>query len=175
VNTSGDERRNKILNAIGADARPISASALALSFGVSRQVIVSDVAILRASGHDIIATARGYMMERPPAGRYLGRVAVKHSRARTRDELMAIVGAGCVVVDVTVTHPFYGDLTGSLNLATAADVDEFIEHVESKKGKLLLDLTGGVHMHAISCESKDAFAEVQSKLSRMGILLPATS
>ncbi|MDR0519372.1 MAG: transcription repressor NadR [Clostridiales Family XIII bacterium] len=189
MNNSGAERRKKILEAISADDRPLSASALADSMGVSRQAIVGDVAILRASGHSIIATARGYMMERPCAGRYSGRVAVKHSRTRTRSELMAIVRAGGVVVDVTVTHPFYGDLTGSLNLATPQDVDEFITCIgggragggktggsndNAEKGALLSDLTGGIHMHTISCESRDVFDAIVSELSRMGILLSNT-
>jgi transcriptional regulator of NAD metabolism len=165
-------RRAKIVEIIDTDDRPVPASALAERLGVSRQVIVSDVAILRAGGRNIIATARGYMMERLNAGRYFGRIAVKHSKAETKAELSAIVRAGGIVVDVTVTHPFYGDLTGSLNLATLEDVDDFIAQIENGKGKLLSNLTDGVHMHTVSCADRSGFEAVLSELSAMGILLP---
>ncbi|MDR3225743.1 MAG: transcription repressor NadR [Clostridiales Family XIII bacterium] len=167
----GGTRREKILDAINAGDAPVSASALARCLGVSRQVIVSDVAILRANGYSIIATSRGYMTERQNAGRYVGRIAVKHAAAKTRDELSAIVRAGGIVIDVTVTHPVYGDLTGSLNIATLADVDDFVSHIKGQKGKLLSDLTGGIHMHTISCSGRKSFDMVISELSRMGILI----
>jgi len=170
----GNVRREKLLEAIEAEGAPISASALAGRLGVSRQIIVSDVAILRAKGDKIIATSRGYMMERQNAGGYVGRIAVKHTGAKTRDELSAIVRAGGTIVDVTITHPFYGDLTGSLNIATLSDVDDFIADIQGKKGKLLLDLTGGIHMHTISCADRKGFDAVVSELSRMGILIPDT-
>jgi len=56
-----DLRREYVLNAIKQQSKPVSASFLAKELNVSRQVIVGDVALLRAQGNDIIATARGYM------------------------------------------------------------------------------------------------------------------
>jgi transcriptional regulator of NAD metabolism len=171
----GIKRRERILETISAEDRPISASVLAGQLGVSRQIIVNDVAFLRVSGHEIVATPRGYMMERQVAGRYLGRVAVKHSRASTREELSAIVSAGGIVLDVTITHPFYGDLTGSLNIANQADVDDFIAHIADGKGKLLTNLTDGVHMHTISCADRAGFEIIVSELARRGFIAPDTN
>jgi transcriptional regulator of NAD metabolism len=169
----GSERRDNILEIIASEGQPVSASALASRLGVSRQVIVSDIAILRVVGHNITATARGYMMERQSAGRYVGRVAVKHPASKTRNELSAIVRTGCVIIDVTVTHPYYGDLTGSLNIATLSDVDDFIRHIEKRKGKMLCELTGGVHIHTLSCAGKAGFDAAVAELSRMGMLISA--
>ena len=49
----------KVLN---NSKEPVTGSTLAKDFNVTRQVIVQDMAILRAEGKDIIATPQGYMM-----------------------------------------------------------------------------------------------------------------
>ena len=53
------QRRNLILEYLSAGERPQSAAALAQRLSVSRQVIVGDVALLRAGGAGITATPRG--------------------------------------------------------------------------------------------------------------------
>lgn len=57
------ERRQEILKLLHQSAHPISASALAERFSVTRQVIVGDIALLRSSGADILATPRGYCIQ----------------------------------------------------------------------------------------------------------------
>ena len=47
--------------------RVLSAGELAARFDVSRQIIVGDIAILRAGGEEILSTARGYRLVRPAA------------------------------------------------------------------------------------------------------------
>jgi transcriptional regulator of NAD metabolism len=138
---------------------------------VSRQVIVGDVALLRARGSDIIATSRGYMLSSSlPSGRYVGKIACRHSAADTEKELLAIVDLGGRIVDVTVTHRLYGDLTGQLNLATREDVHDFINNITSGKGRLLLELTDGVHLHTVACRDRAAFGAISEELDRLGIL-----
>ena len=73
-----DERRKAIADVLRAADAPVSASALAEKFSVSRQIIVGDIALLRSSGEEILATPRGYVTPKEARG-ILRRVAVKHT------------------------------------------------------------------------------------------------
>lgn len=165
-------RRDKMKAMLTVTGIPVSASELARQFGVSRQVIVGDVALLRAHGLDIIATSRGYMASRPvPAGRYVGKIVCCHSTLEsTRQELEIIVHLGGEVVDVVVGHPVYGEITGQLNVTTAADIERFMERVEKSETRLLSDLTGGVHMHTIVCRDYAMYEEITGELEHAGLL-----
>ena len=55
----GDARRQELLRLISKSQKPISGTELAQTLHVSRQVIVQDVALLRASKYPIFATNRG--------------------------------------------------------------------------------------------------------------------
>jgi transcriptional regulator of NAD metabolism len=138
---------------------------------VSRQIIVGDVALLRAGGSAIIATARGYMMNAPaPSGRFVGKIACRHNLNDTERELLAMVDMGAEVVDVVVTHHLYGDMTGRLNLVTRGDVYEFMNKVKNGGERLLSELTNGVHLHTLACRDKAAFDAVAARLKDMGLL-----
>jgi len=166
-------RRKKIFEIIDKDNTPVSASALAKELSVSRQVIVGDVAILRAQGHEIIATARGYMIPgfREP-NQYVGKMACCHNAENTKDELYTIVDLGATVVNVIVEHELYGEITGQLNIKTRDDVDAFVDRVKSAEVKLLSVLTLGVHLHTIACRNKAHFEQVYHALNTAGFLVP---
>jgi len=165
-----DLRRKQILALIMCRKPPISATTLAKQLGVSRQIIVGDIALLRAAGNDIIATARGYMMATHQGG-YLGQIACKHSSDLAKDELYTMVNLGAIVVDVTIYHEVYGEITGNLNLKTRDDVDMFVK--KSASTKLLSELTAGVHLHTISCTDKEHFEETKKALDEKGFLFRA--
>ena len=57
------ERRRAIIGVLERAKEPVSGSALAREVGVSRQIVVQDIALLRADGHDIVATNRGYVLQ----------------------------------------------------------------------------------------------------------------
>ena len=107
------ERRQAIARRLERARSPVSATALAREFSVSRQIIVGDVAILRAGGQGITATPRGYMVQNAPSG-LVRQIAVKHDGQAMEAELNAMVDQGCTVLDVIVDHPIYGQLTGCL-------------------------------------------------------------
>lgn len=165
---TAEERRAAILDILTRSAGPVSASALAGRFGVSRQLIVGDVALLRAGGAAIDATARGYVVQGRRAG-LTRRVACRHQGAEMAAELQIMVDNGCVVVDVIVEHPVYGQLTGALGLASRYDVKEFIRR--SKAAQPLSLLTEGVHLHTLSCPDEEAFLRVKAELRAAGFLL----
>ena len=79
-------RRAAILSRLEQTDHPVSAAALAREFAVSRQIIVGDVALLRAGGADIAATPRGYVLPRDSAA-LLRTVACVHDREGMAREL----------------------------------------------------------------------------------------
>lgn len=166
-----EKRREQILALLLQSDQPLSASYLSKTFGVSRQGIVGDIALLRAQGREIIATSRGYLAAPVvPSGRYLGKLACQHTLEQTEKELSMIVAYGAEVLDVIVEHYFYGEITGQLNIATQKDVDAFMDNVRENKARLLSELTGGVHLHTISCRDVEHFRTVQEALREQGLL-----
>ena len=161
------ERRNAIYQVLSADT-PISATALAGRFGVTRQVVVGDIALLRAEGRSVIATPRGYIIPVPDG--FLRTIACVHNAAQTRDELNAMVDCGCTVIDVVVEHPVYGQLTAPLAISSRYDVEQFIEKMASASASPLSALTEGVHLHTLSCPDEEVFNHLRDKLREMGML-----
>ena len=162
-------RRAAILSRLEQTDHPVSAAALAREFAVSRQIIVGDVALLRAGGADIAATPRGYVLPRDSAA-LLRTVACVHDREGMARELEIMVDQGCQVVDVVVEHPIYGQLAGQLHLSSRYDVQEFVRSVSKNQANLLSDLTGGIHLHTLRCPSEEAFQRVRAALDEAGLL-----
>lgn len=166
---NAQQRRAHILERLEQSAQPVSATALAGELGVSRQIIVGDVALLRAAGADITATPRGYVVRR--AAGLVRQVAVQHRPEEMEGELNAMVDQGCTVLDVVVEHPVYGQLTGRLDLSSRYDVSEFIRRVAKSRSHPLSDLTDGIHLHTIACPDEGAYQRVLEALEREGFLL----
>ena len=160
-----EQRRQAILNTLRQSDQPVSAGVLAERFSVSRQIVVGDVALLRATGADITATPRGYVMQRSPAG-LLRQIVCRHSASGMEAELNAMVDNGCTVLDVIVDHPVYGQLTGPLQLSSRYDVHQ-------SDARPLSDLTEGIHLHTISCPDEASWQRVLDALRRMHILIEA--
>ena len=160
-------RRAAILSVLERTDHPVSAAALAREFSVSRQIIVGDIALLRAAGQEITATARGYVI--PAQNGLLRRIACIHSAEETRDELDAMVDCGCTVVDVIVEHPVYGQLTAPLHLSSRLDVDQFMKRMDGAAP--LSQLTGGVHLHTLSCPDETAYEHLLQLLRQRGFLV----
>jgi len=103
------QRRECILTRLSGAQNPVSASALAAELGVSRQIVVGDVALLRAGGAQIDATPRGYQLHPAEKG-YTGILACVHrTEDEMRRELYTIVDQGGVAVDVAVENSLYGE------------------------------------------------------------------
>ena len=164
------QRREALSRCLTETPCPVSATALAQRFSVSRQIIVGDVALLRAGGMEIFATPRGYILPGEPAA-LTRTVACVHSGGEMARELEIMVDQGCQVVDVVVEHPVYGQLTGQLHLSSRYEVQEFIRSVSENQAKLLSDLTGGIHLHTLRCPSEEAYQRVLEELDRAGFLL----
>ena len=165
---STQDRRKKILNELEKSEKPVSASFLAKKFGVSRQIIVGDVALLRAENSEIISTNRGYVLEKKR--KCINKVEVSHGKEQIREELYTIVDFGGKVLDVIVNHPIYGEIKVDLKLTNRLDVDRFISELGDKKNIPLSVLTDDVHIHTIETESIENFNYIEKKLEEIGIL-----
>ena len=163
-----EQRRQAILNTLRQSDQPVSAGVLAERFSVSRQIVVGDVALLWATGADITATPRGYVMQRSPAG-LLRQIVCRHSASGMEAELNAMVDNGCTVLDVAVDHPVYGQLTGALHLRSRYDVQQFV--VRCAEARPLSVLTEGIHLHTLICPDEAACRRVCQALDEAGFLV----
>lgn len=164
-----NERRAAIANCLAQAEAPLSATALANRFSVSRQVIVGDIALLRAGGLAISATPRGYVLPHEQEG-VVRKIACLHTSEDMGRELEIMVDNGCTVLDVVVEHPVYGQLTGALQLSSRYDVGQFLEKVSAHAARPLAELTDGVHLHTVRCPDQSAYDRVVEQLRQAGIL-----
>jgi len=165
------KRRVMIKKAIEQSDKPISASALAMRFHVSRQIIVGDVALLRAQGSQIVATPRGYMInEGKKTGDIIKTIAVTHHSEDLEAEIYTIVDLGGAMLDVIIEHPLYGQLCGSLHIYSRYDADQFFQKLHGNHAKPLSDLTDGLHLHTICCRDEETFQRILAALRNKGFL-----
>ena len=163
-------RRQAILDRLRTADRPVSASALAAGLNVSRQIIVGDIALLRAGGAEISATPRGYVLPRATDG-ITRTIACRHTLAQTGQELDILVDNGCTVLDVIVEHPVYGQLTGQLQISSRYDVEQFLARIRDSDAAPLSMLTGGLHLHTLCGPNEDAYTRACAALKAAGLLL----
>lgn len=168
-----DERRTKIVKDIRRSKTPLSATQLAEKYGVSRQIIVGDIAILRAAGENIYATPKGYCIEASPMGLTRTVACIHTTTDEMHDEMNLCVDNGCEILNVIVEHPVYGQLQGQLNCSSRYDVEEFLKKVAASDAAPLSELTDGIHLHTLLCPSEEAFERVKALLAKRGLLYEA--
>ncbi|GAA0482108.1 transcription repressor NadR [Alkalibacterium indicireducens] len=165
-----DERRRGIRDYLEQSEEAVVARTLASKFNVSRQVIVGDIALLRAAGAGIVSTPKGYIMRSQIDEGVSEAVVCQHSPDDTKEELYAIVDLGGEVIDVTVEHPIYGLLKGDLNISSRLEADEFISKVQDNPSALLSSLTEGLHIHTIKAKNEDRLQKIKKVLESKGFL-----
>ncbi len=162
-------RRKQIALSLSVADTPVSGAALAERFNVSRQIIVQDVALLKAAGYEIVSTHNGYVMQKSPLAERVFKTY--HTKEQTADELTAIVELGGTVVDEFVWHKVYGKIEAKLNLFSKYHVEQFMDGVRSGKSTELMDITGGYHYHTVRAESEAVLDKIGQKLKDMGFKL----
>ena len=168
-----EARRQHILTALHTHAEPVSASALARELGVSRQVIVQDIALLRAGNKNILSTNKGYLLydDHAPEKTYRRTVRVRHTNDQILDELYTIVDYGGRVRDVVVEHDIYGQITVDLIINNRQDADEFVRRLQANQTRPLNELTYGYHYHTIEAEKEAYLDRIEEKLNEKGYLI----
>lgn len=166
---SGQERRKEIISIISSATAPVSGTALARELQVSRQVIVQDIALLRARGTQILSTARGYLIQSQPS---VARIfLVNHTDEQIPLELNTIVDQGGRVRDVFIHHQAYGKLSADLIIRSRRDVEQFMEEIQKGQSSPLKNLTSGVHCHTVEADTKEDLDRIENKLREIGVLI----
>ncbi|WP_321971868.1 transcription repressor NadR [Paratractidigestivibacter sp.] len=165
----GNQRREQILGTLSEAVSPLSGTALAEQAGVSRQVVVQDIALLRSQGWPIQSTNRGYVLERKTT-RPSRLIKCHHSVEQTPEELNLIVDLGGHVEDVLVNHRVYGRLSCELGIASRRDVKAYMEAIRSGKSSPLMLITSGYHFHHVTADSEEVLDEIWQALSDAGFL-----
>ena len=161
---NGEERRTRLIDLLRQSDVPLSGSQLARQVGVSRQVIVQDIALLRSEGYSIVATARGYLLDAPEEEKNSRLFKVFHDEARTEEELKLIVDLGGCVEDVMVNHKVYGKVSAPLNIKNRRGVQAFLKNLENGKSTPLLKVTSGYHFHRVSADEAEILDEIEEAL-----------
>lgn len=169
---NGTERRAKILQLLTEAKTPLSGSALARELGVSRQIIVQDVALLRArTDLEILSTYQGYLLHQEQTQQ--SRVfKVRHGTDRTEEELQEIVDLGGRVEDVFVYHRVYGVLRGQLNIGSRQDIQDFMQRLRDSSSAPLMLITDDFHYHTVRADTVSCLDRIQKRLEEKGFLAP---
>lgn len=168
---SGKERRESILRELREKKEPVSGTRLASEFKVSRQVIVQDIAILRAAHIDILSTNRGYILRSGTGGNATRVFKMCNTDEQTEDELNTIVYFGGVVENDFVNHKVYGRVQVDLNIRTSRDVTEFIRGIKSGKSTPLKNITSDYHYHTVSADSEETLDLIEDALKKKNYLI----
>ena len=165
---SGEDRRNRIIHILETSEKPVPGAELSKGLSVSRQVIVQDIAIIRANGYEVMATNRGYVLH---ANGEIQRVfKVNHEDNQIEQELLDIVDLGGKIKDVFVYHKVYGVVRAEMNLKSRRDVKKYMDELKDGKSSPLKNITAGFHYHTIIADSVETLDLIQEKLQEDGFL-----
>lgn len=169
----GDKRRKQIIKILSDNTLPVAGTELAGRLGVSRQVIVQDIALLRAVNKNILSTNKGYILfhEEKNKKAFKRTYKVMHSNDRIREELYSIVDCGGKLLDVVVEHPIYGQIMVDLIINSRQDVDNFVKQVEENCTKPLNALTDGLHFHTVEAKEEQILDQIGERLEQGGFLV----
>ncbi|MBE5883886.1 MAG: transcription repressor NadR [Lachnospiraceae bacterium] len=173
MNLDGYTRREAIVDYLNNKTHPVSGTELAKHFGVSRQIIVQDIALLRAENRNILSTNKGYVLFHPQEKRSgcTAVIMVKHTANQTLDEMRSIVDYGGCMLDVFIDHDLYGQIRVDLLINDIKDAEEFCEKMRNSTSKPLKVLTEDCHYHTITAPSQKALELILNELKNLQILL----
>ena len=164
------ERRKAIVNLLLSSKEPISGSELSRQFGISRQIIVQDISVLKGTGCEILSTNQGYVIQKSPLCERVFKV--RHTTNETEDELSCIVNLGGIVVDVFVWHKVYGKIEANLNISTQLHIKQFLEGVRTGKSTELMHITSGYHYHTVRAENEAVLDRIEAALTERNYIVP---
>ena len=165
-----NERRREILERLRAEKRAVPAKEFAIDFNVSRQIIVGDMAVIRANHPEIISTNRGYILDEKTT--FSREFKVKHGPDRVKEELTLIVDYGGYVKNVSISHRAYGRISADMSIGSRQDVVEFVERLLDSKSTLLGSVTSGYHYHLVEATSEARLDLIETRLGEAGFLVP---
>lgn len=168
---TGEERRREIIDILKNSTDAVSGAELARRLNVSRQVIVQDIALLRAVNRNILSTTKGYLLYYQELQKVNRCFMVKHTDDEIEDELCTIIDNGGKVLDVIVLHDIYGEISTSLIIKNRQDIYDFVEKLKSYKTVSLKGLTGDLHLHTVEADSEAALDAIEKRLREKQYLI----
>ncbi|WP_026506751.1 transcription repressor NadR [Butyrivibrio sp. MC2013] len=166
----GQARRLKLVELLEKSDKPLSGTALAKELMVSRQVVVTDIALIRANGIDITSTNRGYVISQSKVCKRI--IKSCHTDDEILDELFTIVDNGGVAENVIINHRYYNRLEAPLGVSSRREAKEFMDAIKSGKSKSLSSATSGYHYHIISADDEKTLDIIEEELKEKGYWLP---
>lgn len=166
---TGQERRDAMIEMIRNSEKPVSGTALAKEFAVSRQVIVQDIALIRAAGYEVLSTHRGYLLGQKNSVTRIFKVS--HTDEEIADELNLIVDLGGKVLDVQINHKVYGRMKADLGIHSRKQVQDFVEEIRSGKSSPLKNITSNYHYHTVEADSEEVLDLIGEELNKRGYLV----
>jgi len=172
INVTGEQRRQAIIDILSKTDKPLNGSELAKSLDVSRQVIVTDIALIRANGRVITSTNRGYIINESVG--YTRVFKVIHSDEDVETEMNSIVDLGGCIEDVFIFHKVYGRVTAPMMVKNRRDVKKYMASIKEGKSSYLKNVASGYHYHTVSADSIEALDEIMEELKNLGFLAALT-
>lgn len=166
------QRRTEILKILKNNEEPIAARALAAQFGVSRQVIVQDMAVIRASMPGILSTTKGYVLQQDNDACCSREFKVRHGQEQVSEELNLIVDCGGKVKNISISHRAYGRISAEMDVSSRQDVSEFVQAINSSHSTVLSSATSGYHYHLVEAASEERLDMIEQQLKMAGFLAP---
>ncbi len=170
---TGEERRGKILTLLKEQGPPLSGQALAKYFHVSRQVIVQDIALMRAENHSILSTNKGYLYRTEVSENTQPKRVffIKHTTDQVLEEFMTVIDLGGKILDVAVEHELYGQIRVDLLIETPQDAQEFSARLSACRDNPLKVLTDDCHYHTVTAPSEKLLDLIEKELGEKGYLI----
>lgn len=170
---SAESRRASILQLLQGNGSPLSGTALAKMLGVTRQIIVQDIALIRAENHNILSTNKGYIYRSPTEKNVHPKrvVYVRHTTDEVLDEFLTVLELGGTMLDVAVEHEIYGQIRVDLLIETEHDARDFVDRLAHCKDNPLKVLTDDCHYHTITAPSEKLLDLIEEALKKKGFLL----
>ena len=169
---TGEERRANILKRLQETDTPLSGTALAKEFHVSRQIIVQDIALMRAENNGIVSTNKGYLLRSQKTENTQPKRVffVKHATEQVLEEFKIILELGGKILDVAVEHEIYGQICVDLLIETDTDAEELHNKLISCRDNPLKVLTDDCHYHTVCAPSEKLLDLIEGELRRKGFL-----
>lgn len=166
-----EKRRQELLYVLSQSAVPLTGEGLAQVYGVTRQVIVNDMAALRDAGYPIRSTVKGYEISKAPKQGILRTITCRHAAEDTLTELQTIISLGGLIHNVSVNHDVYGNLTAPLSIKTEDDIEAFLNKQKNSASGMLSKLNNGLHTHLIEAPTPEAMEQIIKTLQDLHIAI----
>ena len=168
---TGEQRRTEIRRMLQQSQQPLTGTALANALHVSRQVIVQDIALMRAEHLPILSTNKGYLL-RPDDVRLQQPKRVFFVRHTTEQVLEPdiVIDLGGRILDVAVEHKLYGPIRADLLIENAQDARDFVTRLGACRDNPLKVLTDDCHFHTVAAPSEKLLDLIESELRSRGFL-----